>query len=490
MTVTQIDSPAIAGTADAVVISIWDDEPLGGHAEAIDRAAGGLLTRLIRQKHVAAKALATTHLFAVPGVAADSVLVVGLGKRTPPEPGLGFRATAAAAKALARLPRARVNWFMDLTDPAFDLVAGGIVGCQGQDLYRAEKELHPIAEHAWYGLDRGAIERGTQVGESINLVRRLVNEPPSVVYPESLADECRQIAGATGLEIEIWDERRLEAENCHALLAVARGSDRPPRLVVLRYRGRGQHGADGDTSAFDLALVGKGVTFDSGGLSLKPTDSMTDMKCDMAGAATVLGAMRTIALARPRIDVIGLMGLVENMVSGRSYKLGDVITARSGKTIEVLNTDAEGRLVLADVLDVALRTGAARIVDLATLTGACMVALGRWVVGAMTNDQAWCDQVLQAARLCGEPVWQLPMFAEYDEMIKSPVADIKNVGDGRFGGAITAAKFLEAFVDSRPWVHLDIAGPAFAEKPRGWIDAGASGCMVRTLFQLARSLGE
>jgi leucyl aminopeptidase len=214
---------------------------------------------------------------------------------------------------------------------------------------------------------------------------------------------------------------------------------------------------------------------------------MKTMKCDMAGAATVLGAMHAIARLQLPMNVIGLVGLVENMVSGHSYKLGDILTARNGKTIEVLNTDAEGRLVLADTLDVAVERGAERIIDLATLTGACLVALGTDVAGLMTNDQDWCDRVAAAASACGEPAWQLPMFPEFAEQIKSKVADIKNIGEGRWGGTITAAKFLEEFVQEKPWVHIDIAGPAFLDNAKPWIDAGATGSFVRTLVEVVRA---
>ena len=284
-----------------------------------------------------------------------------------------------------------------------------------------------------------------------------------------------------GLEIDVWDPQRLEQERCGALLAVARGSANPPRLITLRYQGDIQAPAA-------VALVGKGVTFDSGGYSLKPSDAMKTMKCDMGGAATVLGTMVAIARLKLPVSVSGYMGMVENMVSGNAYKLGDVLTARNGTTIEIQNTDAEGRLVLADVLDVAVEQGAARLVDLATLTGACLVALGTDVTGLMTNDQAWCDDLVAAAHHCGESVWQLPMFEEYDEQIVSDVADIKNVGEGRWGGAITAAKFLEHFVKERPWIHCDIAGPAFAEKPKAWLDAGGTGAMLRTLVELIRNV--
>jgi leucyl aminopeptidase len=354
-----------------------------------------------------------------------------------------------------------------------------MVGCQGQDLYRSERQLQPFAEMLWSGTDAAPLDSGKVLGECLNLARELVNRPPSEIYPESFAARAEEVSREVGLEIEVWDQERLVAERCGLLLAVAQGSARPPRLVILRYRG-------GDTSQLPLALVGKGVTFDSGGLSLKPTDGMKSMKCDMAGAAAVLAAMAAIARLKLPVNVIGLAGLVENMVGGNSFKLGDVLRARSGKTVEVLNTDAEGRLVLGDVLDVAIEQQAERIVDVATLTGACVVALGTDVAGLMTNDQPWCDRVLAAAKASGEPAWQLPMFPEYREQIKSNVADLKNVGEGRWGGAITAAKFLEEFVQGKPWVHIDIAGPAFLDSPKPWIDAGATGAAVRTLVELAR----
>jgi leucyl aminopeptidase len=235
-----------------------------------------------------------------------------------------------------------------------------------------------------------------------------------------------------------------------------------------------------------LGLVGKGVTFDSGGLSLKPADSMVTMKADMAGAGTVVGAMQAICALDLPVNVIGLVGLVENMPSAKSFRPSDVVLARNGKSIEIINTDAEGRLVLADVLSVAVEKGVDKMIDLATLTGACVVALGTDVVGVMSNDADWSDVVKRAAETCGEQVWELPMFNEFAEQLKSDVADIKNMGT-RWGGAITAGKFLEAFVSDVPWVHLDIAGPAFLEKPKSWMDVGGTGVMVRTLIEVART---
>ncbi|HTQ37835.1 MAG TPA: leucyl aminopeptidase [Pirellulales bacterium] len=487
MNIILCSTPLAQTAADAVVLGIFANEkPSDGKAPpavaAADKATDGLLSKLIEREEIAGKKFELTPLLAPPGIAAGQLLVVGLGEREKFNPGVSFRAAAAAAKQLAGKKRKTVAFFLGDTkaDQTEAAVAGAIVGCQGQDLYRAEKKRQPFGEILWAGSDEKTLAAGTAIGESMNLTRRLVNEPPDNIYPETFATQAREVAKAHNLACEIWDQARLEKERCGSLLAVARGSAREARLVILRYHG-------GSPDAPKLALVGKGVTFDSGGLSLKPTDGMLTMKCDMAGAATVLGAMQAIARLKLPINVVGLMGLVENMTGPAAFKLGDVLTARSGKTIEVHNTDAEGRLVLADVLNVALDEKPAKIIDLATLTGACMVALGTETVGAMTNNQPWCDTVLDAARRVGEPAWQLPMTPEiYDEQIKSDVADIKNVGEGRWGGAITAAKFLEQFVHDVPWTHLDIAGPAFLEKPKPWSDGGASACMLRTLVAVAR----
>jgi leucyl aminopeptidase len=413
-------------------------------------------------------------------VNAKLVSVIGLGDPAKFDGGAAFRAAAAASRQLSAKKRADAAFFLaeeGALPHAKELVAGGIVGCEGADLYRREKKRYPFDALRFAGIDDAALAHGRVLGEAVNLARRLVNEPADRIYPESFATAAQAAASEAGVSIEVWDENRLAQERCGSLLSVAKGSRRPARLVILEYRG-------GKPDDAPLAIIGKGVTFDSGGLSLKPTDSMTTMKCDMAGAAATLSAVCAAARLKLPVNVIGLCGLVENMTGGAAMKLGDVLTARSGKTIEVLNTDAEGRLVLADVINVALDRKPARIVDLATLTGACVVALGTDVVGAFTNDQAWGDRVVAAARKAGEPIWQMPMFPEYSEHIKSEIADIKNTGDGRWGGAITAAKFLEEFVDGTPWCHLDIAGPAFFDKPKPWADVGGTGVMVRTLVEL------
>lgn len=477
ITSTGDSVPGIQCTA--LVVGVWKDEPLSGIAATVDEACEGLISRLIDSGDIATSRYKVTWIPAVPGIQAESLAVTGLGAREDSDSALSFRAASAAARKLADRPRERVVFGLEAERPA-DAIAGSMTGCTGQDLFRKEKNLHPIGNIVWCGVDQRTLQRGTVLGRAVDRTRSLVNRPADRVFPESFAAEAVSVGEHAGFDVEVWDEKRLEEERCGALMAVARGSDRPPRLLIMKWNG----GADQPP----LALVGKGVTFDSGGLSLKPGESMLTMKCDMAGAATVLGAMQAIAELNLPVNVIGLVGLVENMVSGNSYKLGDVLTARNGTTIEVHNTDAEGRLVLADVLDVAVTRGAGRIIDLATLTGACVVALGTGVAGLMSNDDAWLDTVRQAAAGCGETAWPLPMFAEYDELIGSQVADIKNVGEGRWGGAITAAKLLQHFVDDLPWVHVDIAGPAFADKPLAWQDAGATGYFTRTLVDLVEGL--
>ena len=327
-----------------------------------------------------------------------------------------------------------------------------------------------------------AVTRGQILGESTNVTRELVNRHAGEIYPESFAERSQVLASEVNLACEVYDDQWLESEKFGAMLAVAQGSSKPARLVVLRHNGGG---ADSPT----YGLCGKGVTFDSGGLSLKPSDSMKTMKADMAGGATVLGVMLAIARLNLPVNVVGAIGLVENMISGDSYRLGDVLTARNGVTIEVLNTDAEGRLVLADVLSWTADQGATHLIDLATLTGACVVALGEDIAGLFPNDDEWASQILDAAEAEGELVWQLPMHDMFDDQLKSDIADCKNIGS-RWGGAITAAKFLEKFVGNATWAHLDIAGPSYATSSNASRDGGATGTIVRTLVRLFERVGE
>jgi leucyl aminopeptidase len=482
MQVATIAGPVEQVTADVILAGYFDDGPLAGVLPHVDQAMRGGLQRLREDRELPTSVGETLVLYEPPGLQARMLVIVGLGKQAQWDCGVLFKAVAAAARQAAGKPRQRV-----LVDSSFPLDASDVatciaavwMGCHGADLYRTEKKTFPFQELLVPVGTAAEHQIGCILGECINLARRLVNQPPNVIYPGSFAEFAADVCREHGIECEIWDPDRLEFERCGALLAVGQGSSRTPRLLLMRYRGA-------PVEQPPLALVGKGVTFDSGGLSIKPTDAMKTMKCDMAGAATVLAALVAIARMKLPVHVMGLAGLVENLISGSSYKLGDVVTARNGKTIEILNTDAEGRLVLADVLDVAVEQGAAAIVDLATLTGACVVALGNHVAGLMGNHAGWCAQVAAAARRCGEPVWELPMFSEFAEQLRSNIADLKNVGEGRAAGAIVAAKFLEEFVAGRPWAHLDIAGPAYLENSKPWCDSGATGAYVRTLVELAR----
>ncbi len=469
--------------ADAVVIAVPQGEDWPQPACELNELSAGLLTRLIETGEFRGKTGDTLLLRGLSGIAADVVCLVGTGDDDSRDRGVAFRAAAAAAKTLASHPRSKVaycwgdDWQGDLCT---DGIAGAIVGCHGQDLHKSEKRLHPFETLLWQGADQ--VAAGTAVGKAMNFCRDLVNGAPSDINPQGFVEAVVPLASEAGIITEIWDEHRLAEERCGALLAVSRGSDAAPRLMKLQYRG------DSSAQVPALTLVGKGVTFDSGGYSIKPSDGMKTMKCDMAGAATVIGTLLAIAHLQLPLRVDGVVGLVENLVSGRAYKLGDVLTTRNGTTIEVLNTDAEGRLVLADALDVAISDKPQRLVDLATLTGACVVALGTDTAGLMTNNDSWCDQIADAAERCGEPVWKLPMFDFYGDLIRSQVADIKNIGEGRWAGASTAAKLLEHFVGDVPWTHIDIAGPSFLDRPKSWIDAGGTACMVRTLIEVARDL--
>jgi leucyl aminopeptidase len=326
---------------------------------------------------------------------------------------------------------------------------------------------------------REAVRRGRILAEATNAARDLVNEPGNALTPTALARRARRMAQAAGVRCKVLGRAELRRLGAGGLLGVARGSQEPPQLIVLSYRGRrgGPH----------LGLVGKGVTFDSGGISIKPAESMEAMKGDMAGGAAVLAATCAIARLRLPIAVTAVIPATENLPSGTALKPGDVLRALSGTTMEVVNTDAEGRLILADALTYARRRGVTHLVDAATLTGACVVALGAVNSGAFSNHPDWQERVITSGKGAGERIWPMPMDPEYDEFIKSDVAEIKNTG-GRKGGAITGAKFLQRFVGDTPWVHLDIAGTAASDKEKGYSPKGATGVLVRTFVRLAVDL--
>jgi leucyl aminopeptidase len=325
-----------------------------------------------------------------------------------------------------------------------------------------------------------AVNRGFTIGRSANLARQLANEPGNVLTPRGFAARVEAAATSTGLSVEVLDEERIRALGMGLLLAVSQGSAEPPRLVVIRYD------PPGAADERVLGFVGKGITFDSGGISIKPADGMDRMKDDMSGGAAVTAAMCAIARLKGTHRIIGVIPMSENMPGGRAVRPGDVLVGASGKTVEMINTDAEGRLVLGDALWYAQKLGATHLVDVATLTGACMVALGRTASGLFGAPDDWVDTVRSAAARAGDRVWPLPLFPEYGDQMKSEIADLVNSA-GRAGGAITAAWFLKEFVDGRPWAHLDIAGTAWSEERKAYMPKGPTGVAVRLLVELGLS---
>jgi leucyl aminopeptidase len=361
------------------------------------------------------------------------------------------------------------------------IVEGALVGNFDPDYYRSDRKdqkIDALTIVAGGNADHSALEKAAQeaqiIGESQNFTRDLVNEPSNRMTPTILADRAQKMCQEVGLKCEVYGADKIKELKMGAFWSVAQGSDEPPALIVMTYEPAGAPAKP------VLGLVGKGITFDTGGISIKPADGMEKMKYDMAGGATMIGAMRAIALLKPKVKVIGIVCATENMPSGKAQKPGDVQIAMSGKSIEIINTDAEGRLVLADGLFYARQLGCTHLVDAATLTGAVVVALGYANVGAFANDDAIYERLLKANAEAGEKMWRLPLDDEYKENIKSTIADMVNSG-GRWGGAINAAMFLKEFAEDTPWIHLDIAGTAWMEDQKPWIAKGPTGIALRSL---------
>ena len=420
-------------------------------------------------------------------VEANGILLLGVGKKADATPDALRRAIGKVAPALAKqrsvattlpqvLPRAG--------DAALQATAEGLLlGSYRFDRYKSNANGNrPVLEQVTLlGSGRSdarkakrTLDRAQVISESVEWARDLVNTPALEATPDYLAKEAQRMAKETGLRVKIWKKAELERGGMGGILGVGRGSVNEPRMIELEYSGGGR-GAP-------IGISGKGITFDSGGLSIKDAKNMETMKCDMAGAAAMLATMRTIALLKPRVNVIAAIPSSENLPSGSSIRPGDILRHRGGKTSEVLNTDAEGRLVLADALAYLAEKKPRVIIDAATLTGACMVALGDQITGVMGNDERLIDDLIEAGDRVGEPMWELPLYREYKSQIESNVADVKNIGE-RWGGAITAALFLVEFVGDIPWAHLDIAGPAFTERGGDYTPKGGTGVPVRTMVE-------
>lgn len=453
----------------------------------LDRRLKGRLSERIKKTRFAG-AEGTTLLHPTEGMLpASHVLLMGMGKENDIEIDSWRKAGARAKKESAGVGAEEIAFFLPADrEPA--IIAGAIVEGASLASYQFNKyrsEFRPPAALRILTLIRPGLKRSPGLDRSVRLAqeftpgvflaRDLINEPPSITTARYLAGEARRHCRGQGVSVEIWGKKKIQGMKLAGLLAVNRGSEEEPRFIIIHYRPPGR-------AKKKVSLIGKGITFDSGGLSLKTAKSMETMKLDMSGAAAIMGAMSVIDRLKPPVEILAYLPTTDNLPSGSAQKPGDIIRYLNGKTVEVLNTDAEGRLILADALALAAKERPDCIINLATLTGACMVALGTEVAGIFGNHQPLVDNLIHCGREAGEKLWQLPLVKEYREEIKSSVADLKNVG-GSYGGAITAALFLQEFVGSIPWVHLDIAGPAFAEKELVTCPKGGTGFGVLTLLR-------
>ena len=489
--------PFSSVSADAIVTYVFGDKDarFEGTVAELDRTLGGKIKPLADSGELSGKPLEMILLHYPAGLAAKRLLLVGAGK---PEKFSHAELRKIAGAALRYLKTRGVKTFAflpadkDRTPAAAQAIAEGLLHADYEsDKYQTQKKNNKAIDRVsllgFSAASRGEIEtaiaRATIIGESENFARDLINEPSNRLTPRMLASRAEAMAKEAGLEIDILDEKRIAELKMGALLGVAQGSEEPPRVIVVRYRP-----AQKKAGAPVLALVGKAVTFDTGGISIKPAANMEEMKTDMSGGATMLGVLRALARLKPSIEVMAVVPATENMPGGRAQKPGDVQIAMSGKSIEVINTDAEGRLILADAVCYAKKLGATHLIDAATLTGAIVVALANVHVGAFGTPREFLDRVLESARAAGEKMWPMPIDDEYQEMIKSKIADIRNTGSGKGGGAITAAWFIKEFVDDTPWVHLDIAGTAWRDDAKPWSASGPTGVAIRTLVDFAMKM--
>src|SRR6202795_4592517 len=495
MLITLQTKPFAGVETDALVSYVFEEiDPVQGRITEIDQAAGGLLRKLAKSGELTGKMLEFTLVHTPAGLKAARLLLVGAGKREQWNSAV-LRKIAGAA--LRYLKTRSVKTFALLVreghaseETAQAIAEGALAANFETDKYKTDKKNDKNIETAlvagFSDAERAAgdkgVSRGRIIGDAQNFTRDLVNEPSNKLTPRILAEKAEAMAKEAGLSVEILDEKKIADLKMGALLSVAQGSVEPPRMIVITYTP-----ANPKPGAPVIGLGGKAVTFDTGGISIKPADGMEKMKYDMAGGATMLGIMRAVAGLMPNVKVICVVPSTENMPGGKAQKPGDIQTAMSGKTIEVLNTDAEGRLILADGVYYAKQLGATHLVDAATLTGAIVVALSNINVGVFGSDQAWTDKLLASAKAAGEKMWQMPMDDEYREFIKGSFADIQNISSGKGGGSITGAWFIREFAGDSPWIHLDIAGTAWNDDAKPWLAKGPTGVALRTLVHLVLS---
>jgi leucyl aminopeptidase len=462
------------------------------YVASADKAVQHAAADLVSSGDLTGKTFETAWLHKPAGLKAKRLLLIGGGKAKKFTVSDLRKLAGAAVRALKSRNLRSLAFAAPDGIPADEavraIVEGALVGDFDSDTYKSDRKDQKIDSlTVVVGGDQAALQRALDeariIGESQNFTRDLVNEPSNQMTPTILANRAQAMCKETGLKCEVYGADKIKELKMGAFWGVAQGSDEPPALIVMRYEPAGA------PEKPVLGLVGKGITFDTGGISIKPADGMEKMKYDMAGGATMIGAMRAIALLKPKVKVIGIVCATENMPSGKAQKPGDIQTAMSGKTIEIINTDAEGRLVLADGLCYARQLGCTHLIDAATLTGAVVVALGYANAGVFASDDDFYNRFKAAIDKAGEKMWRLPLGDEYLDAMRSSIADLQNTG-GRWGGASTAAAFLKEFAEDTPWIHLDIAGTAWMEDAKPWIAKGPSGIAVRSLVEFAREFGK
>jgi leucyl aminopeptidase len=475
---------------DLLLVPVFDADSLDD-ITGLEAGSSGHISKAMATREVQGRPY---ELFLTPltGWQAPRIALVGAGKRADFNTERLRRVAAAAALAARHRRVTRIAWLVRGDNPAAAAVQASAEGLAhaafSSDGYKSGERSGPSAEEILIVVPGGsavelepALDRGRILAESCNLARELCNEPPNVLTPRALGDRAALIGRDAGLDVDVLDEKAIARLGMGLLLGVGQGSVNPPRLIVLKHTPRGKPGAAG---GYVLGLVGKGVTFDTGGISIKPAEGMDRMKTDMSGAAAVICAMRAIALLNAPMPVIAVIPAAENMPGGRAIRPADVLTGAGGKTVEVVNTDAEGRLILADGLWYAKELGATHLVDVATLTGAIVVALGKVASGLFGQPAPWVEVIRTTSEAAGDRCWPMPLYDEYADQLKSEIADMINSG-GRPAGACTAAMFLKEFAGGLPWAHLDIAGTAWAEEAKPWQPKGPTGVAVRTLAELA-----
>ena len=471
-------TPDLNGVSvDLLVVPVFQDRNWGPGADVIAAELGGWLDDYLDGLDFAGKRGQTASVPGADGI--GRVMFVGLGEEADAD--TLREVSGTVGRASSRYERVATTLSAIDIDGAVDAVVYGfLLGQYKFGKYLSDPKPARTSSLLLVGDDADTeVAHARAVVAGVSMARDLINEPAGGKKPEVLSGIATDMAAELGIEIQVYDRDAIEQERFGGLLAVSLGATNPPRMVVMNYRPAG--------ASKTLALIGKGIVFDSGGLSIKPAAMMETMKTDMSGAAVVFGAMRAIATLGLAVNVIGITPLTENMTGGAAQRPGDIFTARNGKTVEVLNTDAEGRLVLADGLSLAAESEPDLMIDIATLTGACKVALGSKVGGLFASDDEPAETVLASARRAGESMWRLPLEQGYRSKLDSPIADLKNIGD-RYGGAITAALFLSEFTAGLPWVHLDIAGPARAESDDGYVAKGGTGFAVSTLVAVAEDM--